>query len=242
MVSVRELGRAVRQVLRPGAGLRRPREDTALLSNGSKAERLFGPADGLPGCHGQVGRALGAAGRQGARPADALRAAAGALLRSRQRAEPVASCSGVVVQHRYVSAVAHRRLRSERWHGMHWPISPSHRSGTSLRSGLVIPGAPAGPDAGAALRRAAAAALSRYYLAAGAGGLAVGVHTTQFEIRDPKIGLYKPVLELAIAGHPRARPATTACRSWASPASAARPSRPSARRRWRPTSATTRAC
>jgi hypothetical protein len=40
-------------------------------------------------------------------------------------------------------------------------------------------------------------ALSRYYIAAGVGGLAVGVHTTQFEIRDPKVGLFKPVLELA---------------------------------------------
>jgi hypothetical protein len=41
-------------------------------------------------------------------------------------------------------------------------------------------------------------ALTRYYLASGAGGLAVGVHTTQFAIHDPKIGLYQPVLELAI--------------------------------------------
>jgi len=40
-------------------------------------------------------------------------------------------------------------------------------------------------------------ALTRYYLAAGAGGLAVGVHTTQFEIHDPKVGLLRPVLELA---------------------------------------------
>ncbi|MDZ7308416.1 MAG: dihydrodipicolinate synthase family protein, partial [candidate division KSB1 bacterium] len=40
-------------------------------------------------------------------------------------------------------------------------------------------------------------ALTRYYCAAGAGGVAVGVHTTQFEIRDPRIGLYEPVLALA---------------------------------------------
>jgi dihydrodipicolinate synthase/N-acetylneuraminate lyase len=40
-------------------------------------------------------------------------------------------------------------------------------------------------------------ALSRYYLAAGVGGLAVGVHTTQFAIRDPHINLLRPVLELA---------------------------------------------
>jgi dihydrodipicolinate synthase/N-acetylneuraminate lyase len=38
-------------------------------------------------------------------------------------------------------------------------------------------------------------ALTRYYIDAGAGGLAVGVHTTQFAIRD--VGLYRPVLELA---------------------------------------------
>ena len=40
-------------------------------------------------------------------------------------------------------------------------------------------------------------ALVRYYVAAGAGGLAVGVHTTQFEIRNPEFGLLAPVLELA---------------------------------------------
>ena len=40
-------------------------------------------------------------------------------------------------------------------------------------------------------------ALTRYYLAAGAGGLAVGVHTTQFAIHDPQVGLYRSVLELA---------------------------------------------
>jgi dihydrodipicolinate synthase/N-acetylneuraminate lyase len=40
-------------------------------------------------------------------------------------------------------------------------------------------------------------ALVRYYIEAGAGGLAVGVHTTQFAIHDPQVGLYRPVLELA---------------------------------------------
>jgi dihydrodipicolinate synthase/N-acetylneuraminate lyase len=39
--------------------------------------------------------------------------------------------------------------------------------------------------------------LTRYYIDAGAGGIAVGVHTTQFAIRDPSIGLLRPVLELA---------------------------------------------
>ena len=41
-------------------------------------------------------------------------------------------------------------------------------------------------------------ALTRYYLASGAGGIAVAVHTTQFAIRDPRHGLLRPVLELAI--------------------------------------------
>ena len=41
-------------------------------------------------------------------------------------------------------------------------------------------------------------ALTRYYLAAGAGGVAVGVHTTQFAIHDVGVGLYRPVLELAM--------------------------------------------
>lgn len=41
-------------------------------------------------------------------------------------------------------------------------------------------------------------ALTRYYLAAGAGGIAVGVHTTQFAIREPRFGLLQPVLELAV--------------------------------------------
>jgi dihydrodipicolinate synthase/N-acetylneuraminate lyase len=40
-------------------------------------------------------------------------------------------------------------------------------------------------------------AVVRYYVEAGAGGLAVGVHSTQFAIRDPKVGLYEPVLSLA---------------------------------------------
>ncbi|HLB74981.1 MAG TPA: dihydrodipicolinate synthase family protein [Sedimentisphaerales bacterium] len=67
-----------------------------------------------------------------------------------------------------------------------------------LRSGCVIPAHPLAlrPDRSIDQRRQRA--LTRYYLAAGAGGLAVGVHTTQFAIHNPKIGLYRPVLELAI--------------------------------------------
>lgn len=40
--------------------------------------------------------------------------------------------------------------------------------------------------------------LTRYYISAGSGGLAVGVHTTQFAIRDEKVGLFRPVLSLAM--------------------------------------------
>lgn len=64
-----------------------------------------------------------------------------------------------------------------------------------LREGCVIPAHPLALDAGRQLDPRRQRALSRYYLAAGAGGLAVGVHTTQFAIRD--VGLYEPVLKLA---------------------------------------------
>src|ERR1041384_6816306 len=66
-----------------------------------------------------------------------------------------------------------------------------------LGDGLVIPASPLALNSKRKLDERRQRALFRYYLAAGAGGLAVGVHTTQFAIRDPKIGLYRPVLELA---------------------------------------------
>jgi len=66
-----------------------------------------------------------------------------------------------------------------------------------LLSGLVIPAHPLALDAGRRLDERRQRALTRYYLAAGAGGLAVGVHTTQFAIRDSSVGLFRPVLELA---------------------------------------------
>jgi len=67
----------------------------------------------------------------------------------------------------------------------------------ALRSGCVIPAHPLALTAGRKLDERCQKALTRYYLACGAGGLAVGVHTTGFAIHEPKIGLYKPVLELA---------------------------------------------
>ena len=67
-----------------------------------------------------------------------------------------------------------------------------------LRSGCVIPAHPLALQSDQRIDERHQRALTRYYLAAGAGGLAVGVHTTQFAIHEPKIGLYRPVLELAI--------------------------------------------
>jgi dihydrodipicolinate synthase/N-acetylneuraminate lyase len=66
-----------------------------------------------------------------------------------------------------------------------------------LRAGCVIPAHPLALQADNRVNEHRQKALTRYYLAAGAGGLAVGVHTTQFAIHDAKIGLYQPVLELA---------------------------------------------
>ena len=65
----------------------------------------------------------------------------------------------------------------------------------SLREGLVIPAHPLALTRARKLDERRQRALTRYYGAAGAGGIAVGVHTTQFGIR--KVGLLKPVLELA---------------------------------------------
>lgn len=64
-----------------------------------------------------------------------------------------------------------------------------------LSPGLVIPAHPLALDANRQLDRRRQRALSRYYIEAGSGGLAVGVHTTQFAIREA--GLYAEVLELA---------------------------------------------
>lgn len=64
-----------------------------------------------------------------------------------------------------------------------------------LRKGLVIPAHPLALTAERKLDERRQRALTRYYLAAGAGGIAVGVHTTQFAIRDR--GLFQPVLEMA---------------------------------------------
>src|SRR5580658_10009688 len=67
----------------------------------------------------------------------------------------------------------------------------------TIKKGIAIPAHPLALTAERRLDERRQRALSRYYIAAGAGGLAVGVHTTQFAIRDPSIGLFKPVLTIA---------------------------------------------
>ena len=62
---------------------------------------------------------------------------------------------------------------------------------------MVIPAHPLALTAARKLDERRQRALTRYYLDAGAGGIAVGVHTTQFAIRRSGVGLYRPVLELA---------------------------------------------
>jgi dihydrodipicolinate synthase/N-acetylneuraminate lyase len=66
-----------------------------------------------------------------------------------------------------------------------------------LRAGVVIPAHPLALTAERKLDERRQRALTRYYASAGAGGVAVGVHTTQFAIREPENGLFRPVLELA---------------------------------------------
>src|SRR5712671_4522459 len=78
---------------------------------------------------------------------------------------------------------------------MHWNELPAPVLST-LRRGAVIPAHPLALGADRQFDKQSQRAISRYYLDAGSGGLAVGVHTTQFAIRE--VGLYRPVLELAM--------------------------------------------
>jgi hypothetical protein len=75
----------------------------------------------------------------------------------------------------------------------------------ALLRGLAIPAHPLALTAARRLDERRQVALTRYYCDAGAGGIAVGVHTTQFGIRDAAVGLLAPVLDLA------ARTARTWC-------------------------------
>jgi len=67
----------------------------------------------------------------------------------------------------------------------------------TLHKGVVIPAMPLALDMNHKLDDRRQRAIIRYYLDAGAGGVAVAVHTTQFEIRLPEINLYEPVLRIA---------------------------------------------
>ena len=79
--------------------------------------------------------------------------------------------------------------------------SETHMHGSAgvraIRSGCVIPAHPLALTSARKLDERHQRALTRYYIAAGTGGVAVGVHTTQFAIRDAQHGLFRPVLELA---------------------------------------------
>ena len=74
----------------------------------------------------------------------------------------------------------------------------------ALGDGRVIPAHPLALTANRTLDERRQRALARYYLASGAGGLAVGVHTTQFAIRDTAVGLFRHVLEPVSYTHLRA--------------------------------------
>jgi hypothetical protein len=80
---------------------------------------------------------------------------------------------------------------------MHSFPMPARWVTNALRDGLVIPAHPLALTPARKLDERRQRALTRYYHAAGVGGVAVGVHTTQFEIREAKHGLFKPVLALA---------------------------------------------
>ncbi|MFH1966213.1 MAG: dihydrodipicolinate synthase family protein [Acidobacteriota bacterium] len=73
-------------------------------------------------------------------------------------------------------------------------IPPACRK--NLKTGTVIPAMPLALNEQRHLDERHQRALIRYYLDSGAGGIAAGVHTTQFEIRSPKFGLLEPVLSL----------------------------------------------
>lgn len=66
-----------------------------------------------------------------------------------------------------------------------------------IQQGTVIPAHPLALDSNRKLDEDRQRLLTRYYMASGAGGVAVGVHSTQFEIREPGIDLFEPVLRLA---------------------------------------------
>ncbi|WP_054954916.1 dihydrodipicolinate synthase family protein [Paenibacillus dakarensis] len=81
----------------------------------------------------------------------------------------------------------------------------SNEKAKALAEGLVIPAHPLALNAERKLDERRQRALTRYYAASGAGGIAVGVHSTQFEIRDKGVDLYEPVLRMAAEEIQRAK-------------------------------------
>lgn len=77
----------------------------------------------------------------------------------------------------------------------HFELAPEIKD--ALFKGVVIPALPLALNSSRSLDERRQRALMRYYLNAGAGGVAVGVHTTQFDIRLPGVNLYSKVLEIA---------------------------------------------
>ncbi|MFB5678166.1 dihydrodipicolinate synthase family protein [Paenibacillus terreus] len=77
------------------------------------------------------------------------------------------------------------------------PRTLSPELNAALQDGLVIPAHPLALNEERKLDAPSQRALTRYYIASGAGGIAVGVHSTQFEIRDPRHNLFETVLAMA---------------------------------------------
>jgi dihydrodipicolinate synthase/N-acetylneuraminate lyase len=80
----------------------------------------------------------------------------------------------------------------------------------TLHRGVAIPAMPLALNAARKLDERRQRALCRYYIAAGAGGIAAGVHTTQFAIRHPTVNLFKPILQIVAEEFTRADAIRTA--------------------------------
>jgi hypothetical protein len=76
----------------------------------------------------------------------------------------------------------------------------------TLTKGCVIPAHPLALDCGGEFDEKRQRALTRYFIASGAGGVAVGVHTTEFALHDPAVGMFEPVLTIAIEEMRRTNP------------------------------------
>ena len=86
-----------------------------------------------------------------------------------------------------------------------YPLLPAAIN-SLLQEGTVIPAHPLALNSDRSINKERQRLLTQYYLAAGAGGVAVGVHTTQFEIRNPQINLLETVLKLAAEEIEKAKP------------------------------------